>query len=255
MMVNYSVEVAPRIPETIAGLETIGLEEFYAETAHRVSAFEHQRRIQSLMVARALTNLTVLNATPRVFGEFEGRIKVFEWFKPRTMYVMDEDARAELDDMHRTGTHDKEGVDPGRTPFGALLAGKNIDDIVMTNWWLLGTSQLFGRIRPPLATEFEAEHNLELAAAYGMNPLELARRIDGNIGELTVAGWMGARIMTEENRMKRMEALVMSEDELPSKRDIAKAHISKEFRKQTGGSNKKLRSHLHSILLTSRTAR
>lgn len=226
---------------------SIGIDEYLDRNRHKMSPSKYRQRTLGLQAARKLTKMTILNETPRVFGMYDDRVMVFPYYKLRTMPIMTEEQKADMHRLHKDVSYNKHNSDAGRTRIGRILAKKSLDEILMINW-VIGSTKLFGKVRPPLVGEIEADTFTTAAQEFNLQPIEALEKLTDNAGELTVAGYLGSRIQDRFGRWLWMLALVSEKQ--PTKAQVIQGHLDSSFRHQTGGDSElAVRSNQHAQLV------
>jgi hypothetical protein len=220
--------VTARLP-TLDDFPIVGIHEYFARQIPLVPEALSRRRLAGLQVAMHLTAMGVLDSTPRVHGATdEGELLIFPHFKPRTMPRLDVETRKQIDREIQLGLRGKDEDNAERTKFGLWLAKRSLDDAVPIPS-LIGMYGIFGNARPIMPAELFSVGLIEAAKARGMSALDVARAM--RPGYATNYAWLGARTWNPE---KFVEAVTLTDEQQPTKRQLLRAVTSKEFRQQTG---------------------
>ncbi len=242
-----------RITIDTGDVPIIGIDELIERGRPDMTKSEYFYRKGSLEIVRDLVQIGWVDDTPRVYGATDRQeLIVLPHYKVKTYPNMTLEEQRKHDIRHLLGQNDKKYSNRERTTFGSILARGSFDEIPFHV--AIGTHGLFGNARPPLVPEFFSEYYREYAEQQNMTPLETAQRLQ--VGVFTVCATLSGRIMDEEGWPKYMRAVRMPREEWPTKLDMVKATLSKDFISQTGGSSKSqtkskqdssLRPHLHIV--------
>jgi hypothetical protein len=136
--------------------------------------------------------------------------------------------RAEIDREIQLGLRGKDDDNQERTKIGMWMAKRSLDDAIPFPVFM-GLYGFYGKVRPIMPAELFSVGLAEAAQAKGLTILDVARQMQP--GFATTYAWLGARTWDPE---RLVQAVTLSPEEQPSKRQRLRAVTSKEFLGKTG---------------------